>query len=294
MISVVIESWNVEGRAGPLERLLCTLAPQLGDAELVITHAGIPERARLERAAGRAITWLALPAAASYYDHKNRGFDATTGEIVAFLDADCDPAPGWLQAITAPIAAGRARVVAGATTYRGVLAPLASRLDFPYVTFDRTRGTVLNFFANNVAFARDVFAAHRYPVIAPMYHGQCQVLCLQLHAAGIAIQLAADARATHAWPDGIVDWLTVRLLRGADTVSLLPHVVAHVAPRATLALSRMGRVPALAVIGLRAANGAWIALRDGPVVRGLALVAAVTLVDALGATAGAAVYRALA
>jgi membrane protein YqaA with SNARE-associated domain len=75
MISVVIESWNVDGRAAPLERLLCTLAPQLGDAELVVTHAGIPERARLECAAGRAITWLALPAAATYYDHKNRGFD---------------------------------------------------------------------------------------------------------------------------------------------------------------------------------------------------------------------------
>ena len=294
MISVVVESWNVDGRAAPLERLLCTLASQLGDAELVITHAGIPDRVRLERAAGRAITWLALPRTATYYDHKNRGFDATTGDIVAFLDADCDPAPGWLHAITAPIAAGRARVVAGTTTYRGALAPLASRLDFPYVTFDRTRGTVLNFFANNVAFARDVFAAHRYPTIASMYHGQCQVLALQLRTAGIPIHFAADARATHAWPDGLAEWLTVRLLRGADTVSLLPHVVAHFAPRAARAVSRLGRGPALAVLGFRAATGSWLALRDGPRVRGLALVAAVTIVDALGAAGAPAVYRALA
>ena len=294
MISVVIESWNVDGRAAPLERLLRSLAPQLGDAEIVVTHAGTPERERLERAAGRAITWLALPAAATYYDHKNRGFDAAAGEIVAFLDADCDPAPDWLHAITAPIAAGRARVVAGGTTYRGALAPLASRLDFPYFTFDRTGDTVLNFFANNVAFARDVFAAHRYPRIAPMYHGQCQVLCLQLHGAGIPIHRAAGARATHAWPDDIGEWLTVRLLRGADTVSLLPHVVAHFAPQAARAVSRLGRGPALAVLGLRAVSGCWLALRDGPIVRGLALVAAVTLVDALGAAGGPAVYRALA
>jgi len=294
MISVVIESWNVDGRTAPLERLLRTLAPQLGDAELVVTHTGIPERARLERAAGRAITWLALPATATYYDHKNRGFAAAAGDIVAFLDADCDPAPGWLEAITAPIAAGQARVVAGATTYRGALATLASRLDFPYVTFDKTRGTVLNFFANNVAFARDVFAAHRYPTIASMYHGQCQVLALQLRTAGIPIHFAADARATHAWPDGIAEWLTVRLLRGADTVSLLPHVVAHFAPRAARTVSRLGRGPALAVLGLRAATGGWLALRDGPRARGLALVAAVTLVDALGAAGAPAVYRALA
>ena len=89
MISVVIESWNARDRTAPLERLLCTLAPQLGDAELVVTHAGVPERARLERAAGRAITWLALPAAATYHDHKNRGFDATTGEITR-----SGPSPG--------------------------------------------------------------------------------------------------------------------------------------------------------------------------------------------------------
>jgi hypothetical protein len=127
-------------------------------------------------------------------------------------------------------------------------------------------------------------------IVNPRFHG----LGLQLRATGIPIHLAADARVTHAWPDDLVDWLTVRLLRGADTVSLLPHVVAHFAPRTTRAVSRLGRGPALAVLGVRAATGSWLALRDGPRVRGLALVAAVTFVDALGAAGGPAVYRALA
>jgi hypothetical protein len=293
MISVVIESWNVDAEIAPLERLLRTLAPQLGHAELIVTHAGLRDLPRLERAAGRAVTWVALPRSATYYDHKNRGFDATTGDIVAFLDGDCDPAPGWLHAITAPIAAGRARVVAGATSYRGALAPLANQLDFPYFALDRARGTVRNFFANNVAFARDVFAAHSYPSIAPMYHGQCQVLGLQLRAAHIAITLAPDARVIHAWPGGVADWLHVRLLRGADTASLLPYVVAHYLPRASPAMAHLGRVPALAVLGLRALTGAWTALRGGPILRGLALVAGVTLVDAIGAAASPAVYRAI-
>ncbi|HEX4420037.1 MAG TPA: hypothetical protein VH165_19115 [Kofleriaceae bacterium] len=108
------------------------------------------------------------------------------------------------------------------------------------------------------------------------------------------IRLAAGARVTHAWPDGVAGWLQVRLLRGADTASLLPYVVAHYAPRAAPWIARLGRGPALAVLGLRAVTGTWTALRRGPVVRGLALVAGVTVVDAIGAAAGPAVYRVLA
>jgi hypothetical protein len=237
------------------------------------------------------ITWVELPAGATYYDHKNAGFDASCGDIVAFVDGDCAPQPGWLAALVVPIERGDARVVAGSTSYAGELAALASQLDFPY--FAHRAGTVRNFFANNVAFARDVFAAYRYPHIAPMFHGQCQVLGLQLLAADIPIHFAADARVVHAWPDGVAEWLEVRLLRGADTAALLPYVVAHYVPRASPVVARLGRVPALAVIGLRALNGAWAALRTGPVVRGLALVAGVTVVDAIGVAAAPAVYRAL-
>jgi hypothetical protein len=116
----------------------------------------------------------------------------------------------------------------------------------------------------------------------------------QLRDAGIAIRLAAEPRVTHAWPDGVAGWLQVRLLRGADTAALLPYVVAHYAPRAAPLVARLGRGPALAVLGLRALTGTWTALRRGPVVRGLALVAGVTVVDAIGAAAGPAVYRVLA
>ena len=284
-VSVVIETWN----SRDLEAQLEVLAPQLGDAELVITHAGAIERARLEGLAGAPIVWVELGEQASYYQHKNRGFDASTGEIVAFLDADCEPSAGWLEAVTAPIAAGDARVVAGVTSYRGALAPLANRLDFPY--FSLGRASVRNFFANNVAFAREVFAERRYPTIAPMFHGQCQVLGLQLLAAGIAIHLAPEARVLHAWPAGIADWLETRLLRGADTASLLPYVVAHYAPVASPIVARLGPAGALAVLAARAVTGTVAALRTGPRVRGLALVAGVTVVDAIGAAAAHAVYR---
>jgi hypothetical protein len=301
-VSLVIESWNIDGDATALATLLRKLAPQIAatGAEVVVTHTGLApdERASLAAATG-TIQWLELPRTAGYYDHKNAGFDATTGDIVAFIDGDCAPTPGWLPALIAPFSAG-ARVVAGATTYAGELAALANQLDFPY--FDARRRpfgattttpapTVLNFFANNVAFARAVFAAHRYPAIAPMFHGQCQVLALQLAAAGIAIAFAPNARITHAWPEGAREWLHVRLLRGADTTQLLPYVLGAHAPRIKPAAERLGPLPALALFGLRALTASCSALRRGPALRGLALVAGVTAVDAVGAAFAPAVYR---
>ena len=276
MISVVIETWNARDR-------LAELLDQIGPAgEIVVTYSG--ERPQL---AGD-IRWVELPDEAGYYDHKNAGFAAARGEIVAFVDGDCGPQPGWLAALTDPIARGEARVVAGATSYPGALAPLANQLDFPY--FRSGRDWVRNFFANNVAFARETFSG--YPRIAPMFHGQCQVLGLTLRAAGVPIRFAPAARVFHAWPDGPAEWLAVRLLRGADAASLLPYVVAHYAPRAAPIVARFGRAPALGVLALRALVGTWTALWHGPVVRGLALVAGVTVVDAIGAAAAPVVYRA--
>ncbi|HEU4664015.1 MAG TPA: glycosyltransferase, partial [Dokdonella sp.] len=283
-VSVVVETWNIAGDPEVLGKLLATLAPQLAaaEAELVITHAGIAAdaRERLAAIAARDVRWLELPAGAGYYEHKNAGFDATTGDVVAFIDGDCDPVSDWLAELTAPFAAG-ARVVAGATSYAGLLAPLANELDFPY--FDVRRRpfgalaaapkAVLNFFANNVAFARDVFAARHYPTIEPMFHGQCQVLALQLAEDGIPIAFALGALVVHAWPEGATEWLQVRLLRGADTTRLLPYVLRTHAPRARGIAERLGPLPALAVLGARAVTATWSALRRGPALRGLALVA---------------------
>jgi len=286
-VSVVVETWNLDGELEPLRRLLSLLAPQLGDAELVITHACIPPVLRDELAAGRAITWVPVELTAGYYEHKDLGFAAAHGDIVAFIDGDCEPDPAWLERLTAPIVDGTARVVAGHTSYRGALAPIANRLDFPYFAHDRARGTVRNFFANNVAFERTAFRG--YPAIPCMFHGQCQVLALQLLEAGIAIRHAPTARVIHAWPANARSWLEVRLLRGADTTSLLPHVVAHYAPRAPKVAT--GRLAALAVLAARAVTAIPHALRRGPRVRALALVAAVSVVDSIGCLAAPGIYR---
>jgi hypothetical protein len=306
--SVVIETWNIGSDPALLRDQLLKLALQLAElaSDVVITysgHAGIVAATRRELASivERPLTWVELPRDAGYYDHKNAGFDASTGDIVAFIDGDCAPSAGWLEALLAPFATGAA-VVAGATSYPGALAPLANELDFPYfdaaepshrfsATTPASAPTVRNFFANNVAFARETFAARRYPTIEPMFHGQCQVLAAQLVEAGIPITYAANARVTHAWPASVREWLQVRLLRGADTTQLLPHVVGTYAPEHRRTVERLGPLPALAILGWRAVTGAVTALRTGPLLRGLALVAGVTAADAVGAAGAPLVYR---
>lgn len=304
-VSVIVETWNIGSDPALLSAQLDRLALQLAElaTEVVITHAGIAAATRDALAATLAlpVRWVELPASAGYYEHKNAGFDASTGDLISFIDGDCAPATGWLEALLAPFD-DDAQVVAGATSYAGALAPLANELDFPYfdgveprrrfaATSRTPSPTVRNFFANNVAFTREAFASRRYPTITPMFHGQCQVLALRFVEAGIPIVYAPDARVTHAWPDSAGEWLQVRLLRGADMTQLLPHVLGTYAPAARTNVERLGPLPALALLGMRAVTATLSALRHGPMLRGLALVAGVTAIDALGAAAAPAVYR---
>ena len=75
----------------------------------------------------------------------------------------------------------------------------------------------------------------------------------------------------------------------------VPYVLAAHAPRIHPTAARLGPLPVLAMFGLRAITGSWAAVRSGRtasgLARGLALVAGVTAVDALGALAAPAVYR---
>lgn len=306
--ALVLETNNLRGGDDPeavvrtlarlLRRLCAQTRPLESLDELVVTHDGLDEaaRERLVREAGRPIAFVAIPEGAGYYEAKNRGFDATRSDVVAFGDGDCWPDPGWLEALLSPFADDAVQVVAGRTTYRDdLLGAAATAIDFMYFPTPLGEKCTRNFYANNVAFRRETFARFRYLPDADVYRGHCQKLGFRLHAARVPIRFVSRARTVHRFPDSARELVRLRLLRGADTVSVAPALARAVLPPAR---AGVGRVPAAGPLGVLAARLAFsvraVNRQDLTPVHGLrraacvAGVVGITLLDAAGTIARAA------
>ncbi len=291
--ALVLETHNVatdDRWIASFERLLGRLREDPAFAaldEVVVTTSGASPGAkrRCEKSAGRAIRWVELSDRASYYAAKNRGFEATTASLVAFGDSDCWPSAGWLDALFAPFASG-AQCVAGRTTYReGSFGLAMTAIDFPYFRNVRDTRCVRNFYANNVAFRREVFERLRYDDRGDFFRGDCQLLGLRMRAEGVPIVFAEGAHTIHRLPDTVGETVRLRLFRGADTVLLAPHLVRAVVPWAS---TRPRRARAMAVLGARFV---WTtgtiarSTRRGSRALAIPIAGLITGVDAAGALA---------
>lgn len=306
--ALVLETINLGGgRRDPdtVERSLARLLVRLREQkrplasldEVMIVHDGLaPDvRERLQEIAGRALTFVPLDPGADYYAAKDAGFAATRADVIAFADADCWPDPDWLQALLEPFARGDVAAVAGRTSYRGDLfGAAASAVDFMYFASPLAAGCTRNFYANNVAFRREVLARAGFG--APgFYRGSCQVLGLALQARGIPLHFAVRAHTVHRLPDSGADLLRLRLLRGADSVELAPHLADAYLPAGARWLGRLGPLSGLAVLAARCVCS-LMALRrqELPAARGVRWFAGAALVGAIhAADAAGAVIRGL-
>lgn len=305
-VALILETNNLRGSTEPervvksLERLLAHLAAQTFGvralAEVVVTHDGLGEahREALQAALGRPIRFVAIAPDTGYYEAKNQGFNATTSDIVVFGDADCWPEPAWLSRLLAPFFEdARTKVVAGRTTYRDdLLGAAATSIDFMYFPSPLGEGATRNFYANNVAFRRDVFASRRYQAAEDIYRGHCQKLGLRLAADGVRIRFEPSAHTTHRFPDSAAELLRLRLLRGADTVAITPHLGRAYLPPQWRWLSRMGPLSPLGVLAVRfgfsvraVGNQGLSDVRGARRAACIALVGGITAADAVGALA---------
>jgi hypothetical protein len=302
-IALVLETNNLRGGDGAervaagVERLLRRLAAQTrplrAPDEIVITHDGLDaaQKARLAAALGAPIRFVEVTPDTGYYEAKNIGFDATTADVVVFGDADCWPDAAWLERLLAPFAAGDAEVVAGRTTYRDdVLGVAATAIDFMYFPSPLAEGATRNFYANNVAFRRDVFATRRYLPAAGIYRGHCQQLGLRLAADGVRVRYEPAAHTVHRFPDSARELLRLRLLRGADTAEVTPFLTDAFLPARLQWLGHLGPLSPLGVLAVRLGFSARAVGKQGlSEVRGarraacLAVVSGISAADAVGA-----------
>lgn len=207
LVSVVIETvtpqtsvagGSVADRlAGPLTALAGQTYPQDRIEPIVVVGGEVPAAARDEIARRYPHIVLATSAPDNYFDAKNQGAAAGSGEIVTFLDGDCTPRPDWLEKLIDRFEDG-VTAVAGEVRYenKGVLARALSVPDFGYILTERD-GLASGFNLGNVAFRRDEFLAN--PLDARIVrNGGCYNLFHRLRAKGASIVYEPEARVTHA------------------------------------------------------------------------------------------------
>ena len=87
-------------RAGYLDVALASIAPQAGaaGAELLVVDDG-PSDATRETAGRHGARYVAHEASRGLNAARNSGIDATTGELLVFVDDDVAVRPGWLTAL---------------------------------------------------------------------------------------------------------------------------------------------------------------------------------------------------
>ncbi len=133
LYSVVIPAYQAEATLGAT---LAALARQTIDRalyEIIVVDDGSTDgTAQVAKAALAGADRYLHQANAGPATARNQGAALARGQIILFTDSDCEPAPDWLEQMTAPLADPRVSAVKGA--YRTRQTQLAAR--FAQVEFE--------------------------------------------------------------------------------------------------------------------------------------------------------------
>lgn len=209
-----------------------------GGEVLVVDNASTDDTAAVARRLAGEHVRVAFEAEVGLSAARNRALAEARAEIVAFLDDDATPRPGWLAALLAPFAAPGVAAVGGRIALAFATPPpawLVPELHGALSAYDlgsaprRVRyGEATYPFGGNVAVrAADVRAVGGYSVrfglrgTAQLQHEDID-LCYRLDAAGREVRYAPDATIDH-WiaADRLVPaWFLERHRRGGESAAL--------------------------------------------------------------------------
>lgn len=174
--------------------------------------SAIPDRAELRFVAGSG---------RSYYEQKNLGVAEARGRFVLFLDSDVIPEPGWLQGLLGSFADPAVEVVCGncyLDTGDLVSKSLALAWFFPLRETREVLARQSWFFANNVAFRRDIAVRYPFVLLEGTSRGACRLLARRLTADGRGLFVNTAARVSHPAPNGLRHLLLRGLAQGRDNL----------------------------------------------------------------------------
>lgn len=233
--SIVLETANLS--IADLDNLRATLesfASQTCSVEhanevLIADSGDVPDDVLQE--ALRAFPWaraMRLPAGTGYEELKMAGAGASTGDVIVFADGDCRYDPRWLELMLAPFRDPSVQIVSGVTAIdpRGPYG-FAAMVTYSFLAPSRKAGlyVVDRYHLNNVAFRREVLEAVPIPSRRPCYR-MSGLHSAHLRAAGYTIYRQAEARATHAAPNGLSHFIWRNLLFGHDVI-VVPRLIAQ-------------------------------------------------------------------
>jgi GT2 family glycosyltransferase len=230
--TVVVEWENVilagDERGEEALRRVARQAAGRGGVDLVVVYhpaevQGEALRELVARVAGgEGVAWRVVAGeVADYYELKNAGAEAATGDVVVFSDSDTCVEEGWLAGLLGPFADAGVQAVCGSSyietgSFYG--RAFASFWFFPPRVGEARIERAKGIFANNFAVRREVFLARPFRPVAGTNRGACVLWRERMLADGMTVVQNTAARTEHPAPNGLRHTFVRAMTHGRDFV----------------------------------------------------------------------------
>lgn len=216
-VSLIVEGFTF-AEVGGIERFRQSLSAAVGMQQaragsevLLIDTTGNSELRELLRQFPSVTRVEAI--GMKYDDAKMRAAGQAHGEYVLYLDGDCLPDPGWLEAHLSVLSSGRAQATGGFTRYDGgFLGAVHSILDFGFLLPRKSRHLGC-YASNNAGFRRSLL--HACPVPQDGLRCNCYAHAQFLQRAGNPVLMVPEAAVRHAPQPFFIE----RFRQGFDAVA---------------------------------------------------------------------------
>ncbi len=196
----------------------------LAQEVIVIISGNISDELRAEITI--AYPWMKIvetPESFGYYEVKSYGAKLATGDIVVYADVDCQYSSCWLQSLLEAFTTDESVDIVAGETVIAVKNPYSMAMAINYMLHRQKPQPQLHpapypiYYINNVAFKRELLLKYTIPQSLPIFRGNCSIHARILWQNGYTIWKQPLAKAIHATPHGLINYLWRFLLLGHDS-----------------------------------------------------------------------------